>query len=233
VSSGALRRTGHGRRSRALVEAPIDPAPLTIFDTPVLGRLLHYLAVAILRLRGWTLVGGARAQRRFVIIAVPHTSNWDLPLTLTVAFALRLKIHWLGKREIFRRPFGPFFRWLGGIAIDRDRSNDTVSQAADLLRRSDDLVLLIPPEGSRRRVRYWKTGFYWVAHGAAVPIALGFLDYGRKRTGIGPLLTPCGDIEADMMTIREFYADMRGKYPDQSTAAEVRATKDDERATGS
>ena len=94
-------------------------------------------------------------------------------------------------------------------------------------------MLIIPPEGSRRRVRYWKTGFYWVAREARVPIALGFLDYGRKRTGIGPLVVPCGDIEADMVTIRAFYADMRGKYPDQSAAAEVAAPAEETRAAGS
>ena len=160
-----------------------------------------------------------------MIIAAPHTSNWDLPLTLTVAFALGLKIYWLGKAQIFRRPFRGFFRWLGGIAIDRSRANDTVAQAAELLRRSEDLVLLVPPEGSRKRVRFWKTGFYWVAHGASVPIALGFLDYGRKRTGIGPLVVPSGDIEADMVTIRAYYADVRGKYPDQSADAAVAPTE--------
>jgi len=199
----------------------IAPLSLTIFDTPVLAAFLHRLALVILRLRGWRLEGSRPETRRYVIIAAPHTSNWDLPLTLTVAFALRLKIYWLGKEQIFRRPFRGFFRWLGGIPIDRSRSNDTVAQAVALLGRADDLVLLIPPEGSRKRVRHWKTGFYWVAHGARVPIALGFLDYGGKRTGVGPLVTASGDIEADMVTIRAYYADMRGKHPDQSASAEV------------
>ena len=186
--------------------------------------MLHHVARLLLRARGWHLEGGAPPLSRYVIIAAPHTSNWDLPLTLTVAFALRLKIYWLGKAQIFRPPFRGFFRWLGGIPIDRSRSNDTVAQAVEMLDRSRDLVLLIPPEGSRRRVRYWKTGFYWVAHGAKVPIALGFLDYGRKRTGIGPLLDPSGDIEADMVTIRAYYAGVRGKYADQSAEAAVESS---------
>jgi 1-acyl-sn-glycerol-3-phosphate acyltransferase len=193
----------------------------TIFDTPLLNSLLHRLALLVLRALGWRLEGRPPSLPKYVLIAAPHTSNWDLPMTLVMAFAYRLSITWMGKDALFRPPFGGFFRWLGGIAVDRRQSTDLVARSVEELGRSDGLVMLIPPEGTRQRVRYWKTGFYWIAHGAGVPIALGFMDYGRKVGGIGPLVVPSGDLEADMVGIRAFYAGVTGKYPGDSGTADT------------
>lgn len=203
---------------------------MTIFDTPVLSGLLRRFARSGLALRGWTLEGAPPSDRRYVIIAAPHTSNWDLPLTLAIGFAFGLKIHWMGKDALFRLPFGGLFRWLGGVAIDRSRPNGMVAGSVERFRSADELVLVVPPEGTRARVRTWKTGFYYIAHGAGVPIALGFLDYRRKVGGFGPALLPSGDIDADMLVIRDYYANVTGKYADAFGAASVASAPDRKRA---
>ena len=118
---------------------------------------------------------------------------------------------WMGKEAIFRRPFKSFFIWLGGIPIDRTKSNNIVEQMIKKFSISKNLILTIPPSGTRKKVMKWKTGFYYIAQGANVPIVLGFLDYKRKVGGIGPVFLPTGDIEADMREIRTYYADMRGR----------------------
>jgi len=140
---------------------------------------------------------------------------------LFVAFALRAKVYWMGKDAIFSWPFGRLFKWLGGIPIDRSQANNVVAQSIDQFVRSDKLILTVPPAGTRKRVLNWKTGFYHIAHGAGVPIAMGFLDYNKKLGGIGPVLQPTGDIEADMVAIRSFYEDISGKYPLKSISAAV------------
>jgi len=189
----------------------------TIFDTPVVNTVLRTFSVAFLKLTGWKIVGQLPADaRKSVFIAAPHTSNWDLPYTLMVAFALRLNIYWMGKAQIFRWPFGPLMRWLGGVAVQREQANNLVAASVQALQNSDGPVqLVVPPEGTRSKVRYWKTGFYYIALGAQVPIVMSFMDYGNKVSGLGPAFLPTGDIEADMVAIKTFYAPFKGKNPDQ------------------
>jgi len=122
----------------------------------------------------------------------------------------------MGKEAIFRWPFKGFFKWLGGIPIDRSKSSNVVSQSIQLFHQNEKLILAIPPAGTRKKVKKWKTGFYHIANGANVPIVLGFLDYRRKVGGIGPVVYSTGDIEADMKTIRAFYDSVTGKYPEKS-----------------
>ena len=185
----------------------------TIFTTPGVNTVLRAVSIGFLRLTGWTLDGQAPAGHpKYVLIAAPHTSNWDLPYTLMVAFALRMNIHWMGKRQIFRWPFGGLMRWLGGIAVDRSQSTNLVAASAKALRDAEGSVhLVIPPEGTRSQTRHWKTGFYWIAHEAGVPIVLAYMDYPRKLSGLGPVFTPTGDIEADMLQIKAYYAQYKGK----------------------
>ena len=193
----------------------------TMFDTPILNVLLRRLALFLMWIFRWRMEGELPDTPKFVLIAAPHTSNWDLPVMLSLAFAFRTGMFWMGKDTLFRRPFGAVMRWLGGIPIDRSKSHDVVQQSAEHFRKADSLVMVIPPELTRQKVRYWKTGFYRIAERANVPIALGFLDYRRKVGGIGPVVVPTGDIEADMETIRAFYANITGKYSDQSDQADV------------
>ena len=197
----------------------------TIFDTPVLRTLVRWFSILFLWINGWRVTGKLPEAPRFVMIAAPHTTNWDLPYMLFAAFVLRAKIYWMGKEAIFRWPFRGLFQWLGGIPIDRSKANNVVEQSIAQFSKKDRLILTVPPAGTRKRVLNWKTGFYHIASGAGVPIVMGFLDYKKKIGGIGPVLQPTGDIEADMQIIRDFYQDISGKYPLKSiSAAPVKAT---------
>ncbi|MBL8330975.1 MAG: lysophospholipid acyltransferase family protein [Rubrivivax sp.] len=192
----------------------------TIFDTPVVNSLLRAASRGFLRLTGWRVEGELPpSAAKAVLIAAPHTSNWDLPYTLMVAFCLNLQPYWMGKASIFRFPFGGLMRWLGGIAVDRSRSNNLVAASADAIRQADGpLQLIVPPEGTRGRTRHWKTGFYYIAQQAGVPIILAYMDYEKKRSGLGPIFTPTGDVEADMATIKRFYAGVKGRNASQFEA---------------
>jgi len=186
----------------------------TIFTTPVVNTLLRGFSLAFLKLTGWTVEGALPPQAaKSVFIAAPHTSNWDLPYTLMVAFVLRLNPYWMGKHTLFKAPFGPLMRWLGGIAVNREQSHNLVAAAAQSLREADGPVqLIVSPEGTRHHTRYWKTGFYYIAQTAQVPIVMAYIDYSAKRSGLGPLFQPTGEVQADMARIKTFYAPFKGSH---------------------
>jgi 1-acyl-sn-glycerol-3-phosphate acyltransferase len=185
----------------------------TIFTTPVVNTVLRGLSVSLLKLTGWRVEGALPPNTsKSVLIAAPHTSNWDLPYTLMVCFVLRLTPYWMGKASIFRAPFGGLMRWLGGIPVDRSKSNNLVAASAEAIRAADfSLQLIVPPQGTRRETRQWKTGFYYIAQAAQVPIVLAYMDYANKRSGLGPNFVPTGDVAADMAAIQAFYAPFKGK----------------------
>ena len=187
----------------------------TIFGTPIVNTLLRAFSVNFLKLTGWKIEGSLPpSASKSVLIAAPHTSNWDLPYTLMVAFALRLNIYWMGKAQIFRPPFRGLMMWLGGIPVARETANNLVAASAAALKAADGPVqLIVPPEGTRSKTRQWKTGFYHIAHGAGVPIARGYLDFGKKLAGIGPLFATTGDIDADMPLIQASYVGIAGRKP--------------------
>jgi 1-acyl-sn-glycerol-3-phosphate acyltransferase len=147
------------------------------------------------------------------VIAYPHTSNWDLPFMLAIAWALGVNVSWLGKKNLFAPAYGWFMRGVGGIAVDRSRSTRLVDAVVAAIEPRQKLMLVISPEGTRSQTGHWKSGFYWVAVGARVPIILGFLDYTRRCGGLGEVFEPSGQLEDDMKTIRDFYSGMEGKYP--------------------
>lgn len=194
--------------------------PVTIFDTPLLVPLLRTVSRLGLRLAGWRVEGTpAPDAPRCVVIAAPHTSNWDLPFTLMGAFVLGMNIRWLGKASLFRPPFGALMRWLGGIPVQRDRANQLVASSITALKAAPGpLQLVLSPEGTRSRRSQWKTGFHHIARGAGLPIQLAYLDYGQRRLGLGPLVEPGDDLDADLVRIRAFYAPMRGLNADQFDA---------------
>lgn len=178
---------------------------------------------------GWRVEGALPDTDKYVIIAAPHTTNWDLPIMLGVAYVLGANLSWMGKHTVFQGPFGGFMRWLGGIPVDRRSHNDVVKQMVAEFARRDELALSVPPEGTRRRTAYWKSGFYYIAKGAHVPIALGFLDYRRKVGGVGPVLMPTDDLEADLAKIRAFYSDKAGKFPEKFQNAVFRPADEPDR----
>jgi 1-acyl-sn-glycerol-3-phosphate acyltransferase len=194
----------------------------TIFTTPIVNTLLRAFSVGFLKLTGWRVEGALPAHAaKSVLIAAPHTSNWDLPYTLMVAFALQLNIRWMGKKSIFRAPFGGVMRWLGGIEVNREQSTNLVAASAQAIREADSpLQLIVPPEGTRSKTRYWKTGFYYIAREAQVPIVMAYMDYEHKRSGLGPLFEPTGDVDADMASIKAFYAPFKGKNAAQFEPAD-------------
>lgn len=168
-----------------------------------------------LRANGWHIEGDMPDLAKFIIIGAPHTSNWDLPFMLAAALHYGVKVHWMGKKSIFKWPFAGLMRRLGGIPIDRSQSNNAVAQMVELFNTSERLVLCIPPEGTRGKVTRWKTGFYYIATGARIPLALGFLDYKRKAAGIAKLYWPTGNLEADLAEIQAYYATVTPKHPNR------------------
>jgi 1-acyl-sn-glycerol-3-phosphate acyltransferase len=162
---------------------------------------------------GWK-VHGEPACRKFVVIGAPHTSNWDFPFMLATAYVMRLRLSWFGKHTLFLPPWGWFMRKLGGIPVDRRTPQSLVMQMAKNFQSRDDLILVVPPEGTRSRVDFWKSGFYHIASASRVPIGLGFLDYDRKVAGLGMFVLPSGNVKEDMDKIRGFYRNIRGKHPD-------------------
>lgn len=192
----------------------------TIFTTPVVNTLFRAMSKGFLKATGWTVEGSLPpSATKSVLIAAPHTSNWDLPYTLMVAFSLRLNIYWMGKQSIFRWPFGGLMKWLGGIPVNREQSTNLVSASAQAIQDAPgSLQLVVPPEGTRSKTRYWKTGFYYIALGAKVPIVMAYMDYAHKRSGLGPIFEPTGDVEQDMTAIKAFYAPFKGKNAGQFDA---------------
>jgi len=187
-----------------------------IFNTPVVFHLFYAIAWLGLRLAGWKLKGRPPNARKFVVIAYPHTSNWDFPLGLSACIIFRLKIYWLGKDSLFKGPAGPIMKWLGGIPIDRSKAQDFVKQVIETFDQSEQMVIAVAPEGTRSAVKKWKTGFYHIASGANVPIVPGYLDYAKKEVGFLESFYPGGDIDKDIPAIKAIYGTIQGKNADQS-----------------
>ncbi|QLG87363.1 lysophospholipid acyltransferase family protein [Chitinibacter bivalviorum] len=186
----------------------------TIFDTPILRHILPAFGRLILRIFGWKIEGEFPNLPKYVLIGAPHTSNWDFPIGMAICFAREQKVYWMGKHTLFAGPLGPLSRWLGGIPVDRRKSNSLVEQMVQVFGEHEQLVVAIPPEGTRKKVEKWKTGFYYIALGSQLPIVLGYIDFGRKMGGCGEVFYPTGDIEADMAKIRAFYTPIVGKRPE-------------------
>ena len=172
------------------------------------------LAAGLLRAAGWRSHGMAPRSTRCIVIAAPHTSNWDLLWMLAFARSYGLWPRFMMKHSVFVGPLGPLFRWLGGIPIDRRRSGGVVKQMAEEFAAQEDLVLVVPPEGTRGRRDHWKSGFYHIAREAGVPICLSFLDYGERVAGFGPEMELSGNLRGDMEVIRDFYAGRVGRHPE-------------------
>ncbi len=175
--------------------------------------LLQRIAALLLRITGWEIRGEIPDVPKMVIIVAPHTSNWDFVLGLLVIFSLRLKTGWLGKHTIFKKPFRNLLIKLGGIPINRAKPQGIIEQITEAFAREDKFILGLAPEGTRKKVTKWKTGFYHIARKAGAPVLLGGIDYGKKKLEFGPLLYPTDDLDKDMETVKRYYETVKAKYP--------------------
>lgn len=183
---------------------------MTLFTTPILSAIFRWFAKAALFFSGWHVEGTLPLLPKFVIVGAPHTSNWDFLLMLALGLVLRANLHFMGKAELFRSPLGAFFRWCGGIPVERSKSTGLVEQMVKRFQTSDQFILAIAPEGTRERVAQWKSGFYHIAQGAGVPIVAVFVDAEHKVIGLGKEFPLSGEAETDVENIRLFYSQYRG-----------------------
>ncbi|XLS27695.1 1-acyl-sn-glycerol-3-phosphate acyltransferase [Flavobacteriaceae bacterium M23B6Z8] len=168
------------------------------------------------KLMGWRIVGDFPALKKMIIIVVPHTSWHDFYIGVFVRAIAKIQINFIGKRELFKWPFGAYFRWMGGTPIDRTPGQDKVKAIANIFLKKDEFRLALAPEGTRKKVEQWKTGFYFIAKEAKVPIVMVAFDYGTKTVKIAEPFYPTDDQEADFIFMRSFYKGVVGKVPEYS-----------------
>ncbi len=180
----------------------------------------------MLWLMGWKIHGGIpEGEQKAVIVAAPHTSNWDFFIGRFAYFVMGVNVKFLIKKEVFKGIFGKILRSWGGIPIDRSKSQNMVEQVAALFEQEGSLYIVITPEGTRSLVDKWKKGFYYIALKAGVPIALAYMDYAKKEGGIGPTIHPGDDFEKDFKMIENFYKDKTPKYPEKFNLSPVNRKK--------
>jgi len=179
------------------------------------SRFQRLVGRFVLRLGGWRIVGGFPDMARLVIIVAPHSSAWDGIWGLAAKMAMGVDVIFMGKAELFRGPsgwlIGPILRFLGGFPVDRRRADGAVEQAAQRIRRGERGWLVLAPEGTRRHVEHWKSGFWRIARAADVPVMAAYFHYPAREIGLGPVFELTDDVEADMRRIREWYRPWQGK----------------------
>lgn len=178
------------------------------------NRFLYALGAGILRLGGWRVDVRLPDMPKFIVIAAPHTSNWDFVYGMAAILLLQVRIDWFGKHSLFEGPLAGLFRALGGHPVNRSSAGGVVGQAVAAFQANRQLVLALAPEGTRARREHWKRGFYHMALQAGVPVATAYLDYGRRCIGIGPVFTPTGDWAADMRPVFAYYRGVVARRPE-------------------
>jgi 1-acyl-sn-glycerol-3-phosphate acyltransferase len=176
---------------------------------------MRKLFILFFKLKGWKIDANLpKGYEKCVVIAAPHTSNWDFVYSLAVFFSLKIPVRFLAKAELFKWPLKPLMLNFGGMPVQRSKSSNMVDSIVELFNQHQQLMLLIPAEGTRSKVEKWKTGFYHVALKANVPVLLGYLDYEKKMAGFGPLLYMTGNPVTDADAIKLFYKPIKGKFPE-------------------
>jgi 1-acyl-sn-glycerol-3-phosphate acyltransferase len=176
----------------------------------------EWLGRSALKLMGWRIEGALPRIDKFVAIGAHHTSNWDFVIFIALKFVLRLNARWFGKHSIFRWPFAGLLRSWGGIPIQRHLSLNMVDQAIQGFRDNREFILVLSPEGTRKKVQRWKMGFYHIALGAGVPIVPAALDFANRRVVIGEPFQPSGDAEADIRALLAFFHPYVPKKPENA-----------------
>lgn len=177
------------------------------------SAFLQNVGRTALRLAGWRIVGDVPRLPKFVLVVAPHTSNWDFFVGVAAMFALDLEANWLGKASLFIEPAGTVLRWLGGRPVRRESPEGVVADVAALVRASPQFILALAPEGTRKRVDQWRTGFYRIAEATGMPIVPVWFDWSRREIGLGTLLAPTGDMNADLATLQRNYRAEMGRHP--------------------
>lgn len=177
------------------------------------NAFVEWLGRSALKLLGWRIEGKMPALDKFVVIGAHHTSNWDFVIFIALTFVLRLNARWFGKHSIFIWPFAGLLRRMGGIPIQRHLSLNVVDQAIQRFNEHREFVLVLSPEGTRKKVERWRMGFYHIALGAGVPIVPGALDYRNRRVVIGPPFYPTGDMAADLEALLAYFRPYEPKKP--------------------
>ena len=183
--------------------------------------LAQLLGGLVLSVFGWQRAGQVPRTKNIVIIAAPHTTNWDFIFLLAAAYSFGISVNWLGKDSLFRSPLGPILRYLGGVPVDRSKRNNLVQSLSAQIEHGSGIALVIPPSGTRQKTEHWKSGFYRIAEAAQIPLICGYLDYQKKKAGLGPAFLP-SDLSRDMDRIREFYEPIVGKYPENKSRIRLR-----------
>lgn len=160
---------------------------------------------------GWKLTGSLPPLKKYVIIIAPHTSNWDFLLCVLARSITRLNSKYLAKDILFKPPFGWLFRALGGYPVNRSKSTRMVDKVIDIFKKEENFIVAIAPEGTRKKVKDWKSGFYYIAAGAEIPIVMCALDYSRREFSISKPFYPTGNYNKDIIEIKAFYKDKKGK----------------------
>ena len=174
-------------------------------------RVRRAIAKATLKLSGWKLrTEPVPPDNVGLLIGAPHTSNWDFIMMLSITWSMGMSVKYLGKDSLFKAPFGGLMRALGGIPVDRKNPVGVVEDVVDRASTGEKFFLVITPEGTRAKGKFWKSGFYRIATEGNLPITLAYVDGPSKTCGLGPTFRPTGDVRADMDLVREFYADKTG-----------------------
>jgi 1-acyl-sn-glycerol-3-phosphate acyltransferase len=198
----------------AVAFTPIDPQTAAPADNSSLSSAIaRSVGARILAAGGWRMQGDWPGLDKCVLLAAPHTSNWDGLNMLAAAAHYRIKLRWMRKKSLTTGPFGFVIKWLGCVPVDRSVTQDLVRQMKQAFAAEARLVLAIAPEGTRARNPTWKRGYYHIAHGAGVPIVLSVLDYGARTITLAGVLRPTGDYDADVALIRGYYERAVPKYP--------------------
>ncbi len=187
------------------------------FDWKRRGRysMMRFISKLYLRLSGWKIDGAIPPEvRKCVLVAVPHTSNYDFPIARAILYVMDVKLRYLIKKDWMVFPLSILFKASGAIGVDREQKSNLVDTIIDIINDSDDMVIVIPVEGTRKLVKKWKLGFYYIAMGAGVPIVMSYLDYEKKVGGIGPMFYPTGNVAEDMELMRNFYKNIVPRHPE-------------------
>lgn len=178
------------------------------------NRFSRGLGKLCLWLMGWKLTGVFPNHKKLVLIVAPHTSNWDFVIGIATYLAIGLRAHWFGKHTLFSGVFGRLLKWMGGIPVQRTMKHGFVEQLVEKFNQADQMVLGLSPEGTRKKTQAWKKGYYYIAHGAHVPILLISLDYTKKEFEFGPVVWPDGDYEKQTEEIMKYYHTKTPKKPE-------------------